>query len=265
MITEEELEYQQQLEAQLREQANLNRQLHGSQMSMFGGVTDENLIKWQLNLREDLDWIYHLLRGDVVKEDENGNVRFIEQTDDNLRPFNEFGIQLIMNIISFYINRNTILSNYSDEVIEWKVHDFALELTDLIFNRYEEMMMTTTFEKEFEKAFGGKLVRALNGRICIELNNRIYFASDYMIDLIYRKIYEHLLGKMKMYQMIVRAVVDSVHSSYLRAYREGERKSLREARTVTQHDSIGKPMMSYSQPLPQPKKSILKPWKYFKT
>ena len=56
-----------------------------------------------------------------------------------------------MNIMSFYLNRNTILSNYDETTINWKVYDFGYELVDLIFTRYEDMMFTTNFEKEFKK------------------------------------------------------------------------------------------------------------------
>ena len=185
MAIDNEMEYLEQIEAELQAAQMQNRKLTNAQLSLFGTPSDENLIKWQLDLREDLDRIYHLLKGHVLKEDEKGNIIYVEQEDDNLKPFNETGVQLIMNVMSFYLNRNTILSNYDSETINWKVHDFGVELIDLIFNKYEEMGMDTE-------------------------------------------------EKMKMYPMIVKELVDSIHSAYLRAYNGGERDSLRTARTVTQ-------------------------------
>ncbi len=185
-------EYIKQMEEEyeaLREQnKNLAKGVQGT-MSMFQTEQEENLIRWQLDLKEDLDRIYHLLRGDVIKEDEDGNIVYQEQEDDGLKPFNEFGVQLIMNIMAFYLNRNTILSNYSEEVINWKIYDFGTTLADLIFNRYEEMGMDTD-------------------------------------------------KKIKMYPMIIKELVDSIHSAYLRAYHGGERESLRTARTVTQSEPM---------------------------
>ena len=116
--------------------------------------------------------------------------------------------------------------------------------------------MTTNFEKEFEKIYGTPLIELTNGTLCIELGDgedkRLYIISDEMIQRTDNKLYDHLLGKMKMYPMICRELIDSVHSAYLRAWKGGERQSLREARTVTQTDSIGRqqnyPMVS------QPKK-----------
>jgi len=144
MTTEEEyIRYIRDMEDRLEEEKNRSRQLQKGQISMFENPNEDNLIRWQLDLKEDLDRIYHLLRGDIISEDEEGNIIYTEAKDDKSKPFNEFGVQLIMNIMSFYLNRNTILSNYKEEVIDWKVLDFGRTISDLIFNRYQEMGMDT--------------------------------------------------------------------------------------------------------------------------
>lgn len=199
------MEYEQEKE----KNNQLNNSLH-SQMSVFNSEEQDNLIRWQLDLKEDLDRIYHLLKGDSIGYDKNGNLSYLPQKNPNSMPFNEFGVQLIMNIMSFYLNRNTILSNYPDDVIKWKVKDFGDEVTDLIFNRYEDMMLT------------------------IETNDTY-------------EMKEHLREKIKLYPMIVRELVDTIHSAYLRAFNGGERESLRTARTVTQSEPLYKSGMNYPQ------------------
>ncbi len=192
-----------QLEEAKAQNKELSTALHG-QMSVFGGAEQQdNLIRWQLDLKEDLDRIYHLLRGDKIGYDENGELSHLPQEDPNLIPFNEFGVQTIMNIMAFYLNRNTILSNYEEKTIDWKVFDFGNEISDLIFNKYEDMMTTIDLNK--------------STKVQIE---------------------DHLKEKIKYYPMIVRELVDTVHSAYLRAYRGGERESLRTARTVTQSEPL---------------------------
>lgn len=180
----------------------LAQNVHG-QMSVFNDENQDNLIRWQLDLKEDMERIYHLLRGDQITEDADGNVVYTEAKDDDLKSFNEFGVQLIMNIMAFYLNRNTILSNYSDEVINWKILDFGVTLANLIHNRYNEMGMDNH-------------------------------------------------NKIKMFPMIHKELVDTIHSAYLRAYHGGERESLRTARTVTQSEPLGSGSMM--QPLPSMKK-----------
>ena len=200
-----EQEYQNvvsELQNQLEIEKGKTNQLAQSQLSIFNHEEQENLIRWQLDLKEDMDRIYHLLKGHKLEIDQQGNLYYIEQKDPNLQPFNEFGVQLIMNVMAFYLNRNTILSNYDDDVINWKVYDLGNELADLIFNRYEDMMITITSRDREE-------------------------------------VKDHLQDKIKLYPMIVRELIDTVHSAYLRAYNGGERESLRTARMVSQSENMG--------------------------
>ncbi|MBU1535081.1 hypothetical protein KKF84_07160, partial [Myxococcota bacterium] len=100
-MNQQEEQYLMELEQELQGQRIQNRQMSNSQQSLFNIPDEQNLIRWQLDLREDLDRIYHLLRGDIIKEDDKGNMIYVAPEDDNLRPFNEFGVQMIMNILSF--------------------------------------------------------------------------------------------------------------------------------------------------------------------
>lgn len=155
------------------------------QASMFGGGEGENLIQYQLDLKEELERVDHLLRGHVIKRDADGNENWVEPEDDRLKPFNDYGVQLIMNVIQFYMNRNTLLSNYSEDMINMKMKDLGDELNDLIYMKYEEMGMDTHEKK-------------------------------------------------KLYGIIIRQLIDTIHSAYLRALNGGERESLRTARHVSQ-------------------------------
>ena len=60
---------------------------------------------------------------------------------------NQYGVQLIMNLLSFYLNRNTILSNYKVERIFEILYDLGNELADLIYINYETMGMNTSEKK----------------------------------------------------------------------------------------------------------------------
>jgi len=225
------IEMMEQLEQAKADKQDMSNALHGH-MSVFGGAEQQdNLIRWQLDLKEDLDRIYHLLRGDSIGHDENGELSYMPQEDPELVPFNEFGVQTIMNIMAFYLNRNTILSNYEEKMIEWKVFDFGNNVSDLIFNKYEDMM-TTIDKKDYDSL------------------------EDYKV-----AIEAHLKEKIKYYPMIVAELVDTVHSAYLRAYRGGERESLRTARTVTQNEPLynRQPNQQYSPPPPQNKPRWLNP------
>lgn len=184
------------------------RKDYGQVNSMFATDPTGNLIQWQLDLNDEIERIHHLLRGNIIKVDPKGNEFWAESDDDEMKPFNDLGVQLILNLISFYLNRNTILSNYKEDMINWKMKDLGDELADLIFMKYNEMGMNTE-------------------------------------------------GKRKLFPMIHREIMDTVHSAYLRALHGGERDSLRTARHVSQSDTGGvKPM---TMPTPPTKFSAVKP------
>ncbi len=221
---------------------DMNMALH-NQMSLMGGENQDNLIRWQLDLKEDLDRIYHLLRGDQIDYDEEGNVIYTEEKNPDLRPFNDFGVKMIMNIMAFYLNRNTILSNYDDPTIKYKLLDLGIDLSDLIFNRYEDMMMTIDIEKDVEKLIGHPVKRLSNGRYVVSVkyeDGEVEYENvgDSVLNYIDEIMSEHLKNKTKLFPIIHRELMDSIHSAYLRAFNGGERESLRTARTVIQNEPI---------------------------
>lgn len=162
--------------------------VNASHTLVSGGDVSDNLIKWQLELDSILERVEHMLRGDKPKF-LNGSMIFAPPDNEKDKILNDFGVSEIMRILSMYLNRNTILSNYDEATINWKVLDFGKEITDLFYLKYEAMGLDT-------------------------------------------------LEKRKLYPMLVRELVDTVHSAYLRALNGGERQSLHEARQITQQESI---------------------------
>ena len=187
----------------------------GSQQSMFGTrVGEHDLVRWQLELNDILERAEHILRGDIV-EFRNGKMVWERNPNPDDNCLNEFGIKLIMKILANYINRNTILSDYEQEEINYKVFDFGRELNNLVFMKYEEIGMDNE-------------------------------------------------DKRKEYPMLVREMVDLVHSSYKRALKGGERRSLREMINVGIQQSNQGMMGGVPSPYPQPtqKRGILNPMRY---
>lgn len=182
--------------------------------SMFSYQDSDNLIKWQLELDSILERIEHMLRGDKMTF-EGGHMIWMRAEDSRDRILNDFGVAEIMRILSMYLNRNTILSNYDEETINWKVLDFGQEISDLFFLKYESM----------------------------GLNN---------------------LEKRKLYPILVRELVDTTHSAYLRALHGGERESLREARHITQSDNMQQGGVVVNAGQPSRERGVLNPLRYIK-
>jgi len=106
--------------------------------SSFNSKVSDDVARVQLELDDILAKAEHTLRGDIVKF-ENGNVIWTPNPKPLENTLNDFGVQLIMKILSMYINRNTILSDYTEEEVRYKTLDIGKEMNNLIFMKYEEM------------------------------------------------------------------------------------------------------------------------------
>ena len=193
---------------------NIDPRTNARQSAFGTKVPDEDLVKWQLELNDILERAEHILRGDIVSF-QGGHIIWTKNTDPKGNCLNEFGVQIIMKFLSNYINRNTILSDYEQDEINYKVYDAGRELNNLIFMKYEEMGMTDE-------------------------------------------------DKRKEYPMIVREMVDLVHSSYKRALKGGERRSLREMIQIQQStSSMAQGGVTVNQSgQPQKARGILNPLRY---
>lgn len=142
----------------------------GASNSFIASSTNENLIQWQLELDSILERIEHMLRGDKPTF-KNGSVIWAPANNDNERILNEFGVAEVMRVLSNYVNRNTILSNYRETTIDDKMYDLGMELTDLFYLKYEDMGLNSLAKRKLYPIIVRELVdvchsaylRALHG------------------------------------------------------------------------------------------------------
>lgn len=132
-------------------QTNRNKNpRQNSQMSSFATRTDDNIIKWQLELNDILERAEHILRGDIPKFTD-GEVIWEKNPHPEMNTLNEVGVQECMKILAMYVNRNTILSDYSNEEINFKVYDFSRAINNLIYMRdFEYGLDTEEKRKNYE-------------------------------------------------------------------------------------------------------------------
>lgn len=233
MISDDEFQ-----DAQYRYTQNQNAEMR-RQNEMMEDSENQNIVREQLNLNEELERIEHLLRGHVIRYDEKGMGRWVEPEDKEMIILSEYGIQLILNTITWYINKNTLLSNYDEDTILTKMEDFATDLSDTIFMEYEKVFQYPSFEEckavlDSRKENKMKLMRFANeiGGRQIEdtiLSMQIDAEMEDRIEKEMAKIKEQIMkNKLKRFLMLIRVIQDAVHSTYLRAYKGMERRTLRE-------------------------------------
>ena len=88
-MDQDELAYLQQMENQLRIAEDQKVQMsQGIAATMFNSEQNDNLIKWQLDIKDELERIEHLLRKHIPKIDSKGKEYYIESSSEN-QLFNE--------------------------------------------------------------------------------------------------------------------------------------------------------------------------------
>ncbi len=167
-MDKQETDYIEAMQREMQDKDNRIAQVSNAAGSMFAANQDPNLIEYQLDMDNILERIEHLLKGEklVIKD---GNAVYESLEEDQI--FNEHGVQFLMNIMSFYLNRNTVLSNYSSERIDEILFDLGNELVDQIFLNYEKMGMDTKDKRKRYSIIVLQLIhtvesaynRALNG------------------------------------------------------------------------------------------------------
>jgi len=250
-LTREEMNIMREQEEQIvasRARANLDETTLAGQAI---AIQDEekSILREQLDLSDELDTIEHLLRGHVLRDDKNTGMRkWADPEDPDMIILTEHGIYLIMNTIMFYINKNTLLSNYDGDTINKKMEDFAETLNDTIFMEYEKVFQYPTFE-ECKKVLLERIKKktelrsfALNlmGKEVIEKEIKKEFVDELegKIDLEITKIKEQIIkNKLKRFLIIIREIQDAVHSTYLRAYGGQERRTLRQRIHVSENSN----------------------------
>ena len=125
--------------------------------SAFGTKASDDIARWQLELNDILEKAEHTLRGDIVVF-EKGQMIWKKNPNPELNTLNDFGVQLLLKLLSMYVNRNTILSDYTEDEVRYKVLDFGKRLNDLIFLKYEEIGMDTEEKRKEYASLVGAMV-----------------------------------------------------------------------------------------------------------
>ena len=94
-------------------------------------------------IKED---IFHLLRQDV-KQIIKGKFGWANLKSQSERTLSNWGVDRLMQIIHFYINKNNLLSNFSEIQINRLMLKFIKELNDLILLKYQVLFREPTFEE----------------------------------------------------------------------------------------------------------------------
>lgn len=108
---------------------------------------DDNFLHHQVSTEKMIEQLEHFYAGDFRGVDGEGNEVWKKQKNKELITFNEFGVTSLMEIITKYIDKNTILSKYNQERIYEILGQLGDELVLFILCNYEKIGMDTHFKK----------------------------------------------------------------------------------------------------------------------
>lgn len=218
----------------LRDIENKQLKKDVGEMSAFATDKTPNIIEYQLDLYDEMDRLHHLLSSHEVKRDNVTGMEIWQETkDDRLRVFSDFGVKVIMNLCQIYINKTVLLSNLSEEQIQIKMYDFANELNDFIYTKYEFLLHYPKPEEFYKKYLPyihhTDLTQYELMQKCIDLSN------------------DELKEKIKHVPVMFIGITDIVHCTLLRAMYGEERTSLRKQTFVSQNPQLSVTPESYNK------------------
>lgn len=124
-----------------------NNRLNQMVNTLNSDKRDDNFLHHQISTEDMLERLEHFYRGDKQGHDEHGNLEWQKETNLELVTFNDFGASSLMEIVTKYIDKNTILSNYTEQRINEIIGDIGDDLILFIECNYIKMGMDTYFKK----------------------------------------------------------------------------------------------------------------------
>lgn len=199
---------------------------------------EKNLAEAQLDCEETLTKIYHLLKQDILKPNEQGVLKWKAIGDAKKRVLTEEGVDKIMQIMQSYINKETLLSNFDDKMIARRMLKFCLSLNALMFMKYEIYFRSSSLE-ECQTILQSRIDEKVKRKIMnLELMNKEYNKEEIREEIL-KEIepqIEYELDKIKAekiklnlreFEMIFTQLEALVEATHNRAWKGEERGSLR--------------------------------------
>lgn len=239
MIDEKTMqEYQERVRQAEIDASQSRTQTQQSQQQLMLEEKDKSMIKEQLDLDEEIQRIEFLLKGYVSQRNENGEQVYELSNNPDMIVLSDYGVQLILDTVTWYLNKNTLLSNYDEATINSKMEDFASDLNDDIFMSYEKVFKYPTLEEckdELKRRVQMRInIKKFAGELADKKLNEDEIEAEILKEMegtIERELAtikaQKMKDKLKRFGMIMRKIQDAVHSTYLRAWKGQERTTLR--------------------------------------
>lgn len=205
---------------------------------------ERGLVEIQLEVDTIKEEIYHLLKQDQYRI-KGGIGDWVEMEDKKTRTLSDWGVERIMQIIHFYINKNTLLSNFDEDQIKRLMLRFMKEVNDLVLLKYQVLFRQPTFEECKEiinerinnrvkmKMFSAEILgRNINEQ---SVKHNLMEEMERNLEMEMQKIRdEQRKEKIRDYGILIAQLEIIVYASLNRAYRGEERGSFRRHTSISE-------------------------------
>lgn len=236
--------------SQLQTQQSQSAMMNTQQQAMFA-EENRGLAETQLEVNSIISDIYHLLKQDIYLEKSDGTFEWKPLDNQQERTLTNWGVEKIMQMVKFYVNKNNLLSNYDEDAIKRLMKDFLVGLNNLMLMKYEFLFMQPDFEecrrilvervenKKKMKVFALELL----GKVADveEIKRELLEELESKIEHEFEKLrIEKRKEKLREYETIIKQLEAIILATYNRAFRGEERGSIRRHTNIS--EIIGKPM-----------------------
>lgn len=207
---------------------------------------DKGMISEQLDVSEILNNMYYLLKGYILVTDQKtGMMKWHKPDNNDMIILSDYGVNYVLGAVQWYVNKNTLLSNYEETVILQKMEDFSTTIADNLFMDYENMFCQPT-DSDCETEINNRIQRKIDSEVFAKRVMHEKFDVDEIRNKILKDMrprmgrelavikQQKMKSKMKRFESIMRFVQDTVHSAYNRAWNGQERRTLREHIHITE-------------------------------
>lgn len=215
----------------------------GQAQTDMNAQQEKGIVSEQLDLSDVLENIYNLLKGHTLqKNNETNELIWVAPESNDMIILSEHGVNYVMGAVQWYLNKNTLLSNYDEKKIDEKMEDLSTTMVDDVFMEYDKMFLYPTLDdikdelrerisqkveiKKFARELLGQEVNAKEEK---EIEAVILKEMEGKIEREMETIKEQKIkNKLKRFESLIRFVQDSIHSAYMRAWKGQERTTLRQ-------------------------------------
>ncbi len=231
---------------QIQQQGNLT-----AQTQMYMQEEEKGLAEAQLECEKILKKIRHLLQQDIKNYDDEGNI-FWDATEEKDRTLTDLGVNRIMQTMECYINKESLLSNYDEKIINRRMLELSLALNGLFYSKYELLFRTPTIEEAVEiikdrikdkikiKVYSHEIMGTAHNKEQIEVE-----AIQELETIINTEIEKVRKQRMKLniaeYELLFVELIAIVESVHQRAWKGEERGSLRRRTSISEVIGGGMP------------------------